>query len=177
MTTQIKAAFEIGSWDETPFEDGDDETKLTEALVTKRYSGDIEGTSTTKWLMAYAPDKSATYVGIEHITGTIGGRRGGLVLMHDGEFADGVATAVCASCRAPVSWLARPEREVPRRSGRLAATRSRRLSAIAPVSGGNPPVATGPHRVGVTRIRHLPWSTIACRYSSQSGCSPEMERK
>ncbi len=94
MTTQIKAAFEIGSWDETPFEDGDDETKLTEALVTKRYSGDIEGTSTTKWLMSYAPDKSATYVGIEHITGTIGGRRGGVVLMHDGEFADGVATAV-----------------------------------------------------------------------------------
>ncbi|MGZ5391026.1 MAG: DUF3224 domain-containing protein [Mycobacterium sp.] len=76
MTTQIKTAFEIGSWDETPFEDGDDETKLTEALVTKRYSGDNEGTSTTKWLMPYAPDKSATYVGIEHITGTIGGRRG-----------------------------------------------------------------------------------------------------
>jgi hypothetical protein len=94
MTTQIKAAFEIGSWDETPFEDGDDETKLTEALVSKRYSGDIDGTSTTKWLMAYAEDKSATYVGIEHITGTVGGRRGGLVLMHDGEYADGVATAV-----------------------------------------------------------------------------------
>lgn len=94
MSTQIKAAFEIGSWDETPFEDGDEETKLTEALVTKRYSGDIEGTSTTKWLMSYAPDKSAAYVGIEHITGTIGGRRGGVVLMHDGEFADGVATAV-----------------------------------------------------------------------------------
>ncbi|MFI5506022.1 DUF3224 domain-containing protein [Mycobacterium sp. NPDC051804] len=94
MTTQISATFEIGSWDETPFEDGDDETKLTEALVTKRYSGDIEGTSTTKWLMSYAPDKSAAYVGIEHITGTFGGRRGGLVLLHDGEFADGVATAV-----------------------------------------------------------------------------------
>jgi hypothetical protein len=94
MTTQIKAAFEIGSWDETPFEDGDDETKLTEALVSKRYSGDIDGTSMTKWLMAYAEDKSATYVGIEHITGTVGGRRGGLVLLHDGEYADGVASAV-----------------------------------------------------------------------------------
>ncbi|WP_006242394.1 DUF3224 domain-containing protein [Mycolicibacterium tusciae] len=98
MTTQIRAAFEIAGWDETPFGDGDseadEETKLTEALVKKRYSGDIDGTSTTKWLMAYAPDKSATYVGIEHIAGTIGGRRGGLVLMHDGEYADGVATAV-----------------------------------------------------------------------------------
>ncbi|AEV73047.1 Protein of unknown function (DUF3224) [Mycolicibacterium rhodesiae NBB3] len=98
MTTQINALFEIASWDETPFEDGDsegdEETKLTEALVKKRYSGDIDATSTTKWLMAYAPDKSATYVGVEHVTGIVGGRRGGLVLMHDGKFTDGVATAV-----------------------------------------------------------------------------------
>lgn len=93
MSTHISAAFEIASWDETPFEAGDEETKLTEALVKKNYSGDIDGASTTKWLMAYAPDKSATYVGIEHISGTVDGRRGGLVLMHDGEFTDGVATA------------------------------------------------------------------------------------
>ena len=70
MSRHIEATFEIGSWDETPFEDGDEDAKLTEALVAKRYDGDIKGTSTTKWLMAYAPDKSALYVGIEHITGT-----------------------------------------------------------------------------------------------------------
>jgi uncharacterized protein (TIGR02118 family) len=29
--------------------------------------------------------------------------------------------------------------------------------------GGKPPVATGPHRRGVTRIRHLPWSSMARR--------------
>jgi hypothetical protein len=40
---------------------------LTEALVSKNYSGDAKGTSTTKWLMAYAPDKTALYVGIERI--------------------------------------------------------------------------------------------------------------
>jgi Protein of unknown function (DUF3224) len=94
MNTHIEATFEIAGWDETPFGDGDEDTKLTEALVQKRYSGEIEGESTTKWLMSYAPDKSATYVGIEHIKGTVGGRRGGLVLIHDGEFRDGVATAV-----------------------------------------------------------------------------------
>ena len=48
--------------------------------------GDIDGTSTTKWLMAYAPDKTATFVGIEQIKGTVGGKRGGLVLLHDGTF-------------------------------------------------------------------------------------------
>jgi len=93
MTRHIETRFEVASWDETPFEGGDDATKLTEALVSKRYDGDIEGTSTTKWLLAYAPDKSALFVGVEHITGTIGGKKGGIVLLHDGEYRDGVASA------------------------------------------------------------------------------------
>ena len=93
MSRHIEARFEIASWDETPFEGGDDATKLTEALVSKRYEGDIKGTSTTKWLMAYSPDKSALFVGIEHITGTIGGKTGGIVVLHDGEYRDGVASA------------------------------------------------------------------------------------
>jgi hypothetical protein len=93
MSRHIEARFQIASWDETPFEDGDESTKLTEALVSKRYEGDIQGTSTTKWLMAYAPDKSALFVGVEHITGTIGGKDGGVVLIHDGEYRDGVAAA------------------------------------------------------------------------------------
>jgi hypothetical protein len=93
MSRHIETRFEVASWDETPFEDGDDTTKLTEARVSKRYDGDIEGTSTTKWLMAYAPDESALFVGVEHITGTIGGKKGGIVLLHDGEYRDGVASA------------------------------------------------------------------------------------
>jgi hypothetical protein len=93
MSRHIEAQFEIASWDETPFEDGDDATKLTEALVAKRYQGDIKGTSTTKWLLTYSSDKSALFVGVEFITGTIGGIRGGIVLLHDGEYRDGVAAA------------------------------------------------------------------------------------
>jgi hypothetical protein len=94
MSKHIEATFEIASWDETPFDESVGTAKLTEALVAKKYSGDVEGTSTTKWLMAYAPDKTATYVGIERIEGTIGGRRGSLVLLHDGVFRDGAATAM-----------------------------------------------------------------------------------
>jgi hypothetical protein len=93
MSRHIEARFEIASWDETPFEDGNDATKLTEALVSKRYDGDIKGTSTTKWLLTYAADKSALFVGVEHIAGTIGGRKGSVVLLHDGEYRDGVAAA------------------------------------------------------------------------------------
>ena len=43
MNTQIEASFEIANWDETPFDDGDGVSKLTEALVEKKYSGDIDG--------------------------------------------------------------------------------------------------------------------------------------
>jgi hypothetical protein len=93
MTARIEAPFEIANWDETPFDDGVGVSKLTEALVAKKYSGDIDGTSMTKWLMAYAPDKTAKYVGIERIKGTIGGKRGSLVLLHDGAFEGGAATA------------------------------------------------------------------------------------
>jgi hypothetical protein len=93
MSRHIEARFEIASWDETPFEDNDETSKLTEALVSKRYSGGINGTSTTKWLMAYTPDKTALYVGAERIRGTVGGRNGSLVLLHDGAYQDGVATA------------------------------------------------------------------------------------
>ena len=93
MAAHIEARFEVTNWDETPFDDGVGVSKLTEALVGKKYSGDIDGTSTTKWLMAYSPDKTANYVGIERIKGTVGGKRGSLVLLHDGTFADGAATA------------------------------------------------------------------------------------
>ncbi|MDT5211235.1 MAG: hypothetical protein QOF67_3650 [Mycobacterium sp.] len=92
MSRHIEARFEIASWDETPFEGSDDATKLTEALVSKRYEGDIEGNSTTKWLLAYAADKSAQFVGVEHIAGTIGGKKGSIVLLHEGGYRDGVAS-------------------------------------------------------------------------------------
>lgn len=93
MTTEIRAAFEIKSWDEKPFDEAVGVAKLTKASVAKEYSGDVEGSSATEWLMVYHPDKSAVFVGLERIKGTIGGRRGSLVLQHVGKFEDDVAKA------------------------------------------------------------------------------------
>lgn len=93
MTSRIEATFEITAWEETPFDEGTGVAKLTEALVSKQYSGDIDATSTTKWLMAYAPDKSATFIGLERIKGTFGGKHGSLVLQHSGTFENGSADA------------------------------------------------------------------------------------
>ena len=93
MTSEITASFEIEAWDEHPFDEAVGVAKLTRASVAKEYSGDIEGTSATEWLMAYHPDKSAAFVGLERIKGAIGGRRGSLVLQHVGTFEDGAAKA------------------------------------------------------------------------------------
>jgi hypothetical protein len=60
---------------------------------------------------------------------------------------------------------------------RLPTTGSDQPSSRAATSAGNPPVAIGPERVGVIRISDLSWMRMASRYASQSGCSPEMQRK
>jgi hypothetical protein len=88
----VQATFEIQSWDEQPFDEWDD-GKLTKASITKRYSGDIEGDAVLEYLLAYRPDGTAGFVGIERITGAFDGRDGALVLQQVGSFADGAAVA------------------------------------------------------------------------------------
>ncbi|MGI8696294.1 MAG: DUF3224 domain-containing protein [Mycobacteriales bacterium] len=93
MSNKISATIEIKRWEEEPFDEGAGIAKLTRASVEKVYSGDITGTSATESLMAYAPDETASFVGIDRIKGTVWGMTGTLVLQHVGTFEDGVATA------------------------------------------------------------------------------------
>lgn len=93
MTVRVKAEFQVTSWEETPFDERTGVAKLTEALVSKDYSGDIDGTSNTKWLMAYEPDGTATFIGLERIRGTIAGKHGSLVVQHIGKYENGSADA------------------------------------------------------------------------------------
>ena len=91
MYARLAAKFDVEKWDESPFDDRSDAPKLTRAVVTKQYSGDIEGSSTTEWLMTYLEDGSAQFVGLERISGSINGREGSFVLRHVGSFKDGAA--------------------------------------------------------------------------------------
>jgi len=92
----IKASFDVTSWNEEPFDQQKDLPKLTRATVTKSYSGEVDGVSDTVWLMAYAGDGSARFIGLERICGTVNGRKGTLVVEHSGTFKDGAATASLA---------------------------------------------------------------------------------
>ena len=117
MTTELNATFEVKQWDEQPFDEGDGDAKLTNAHVAKEYSGDIDGTSATEWVMAYADDGTAAFVGIERIRGAIGGEDGTLVLKHVGTFEHGAAvatlevlsgTGACAGARGDGDFRADP---------------------------------------------------------------------
>src|SRR5688572_11185171 len=87
---KLEATFEIAGWDEKPFEESDG-GKLTRASVKTTYAGDIEGESVLEYLMSYGPDGAVSYVGMEKVGGTLGGRHGAVVLRHIGTFTDGAA--------------------------------------------------------------------------------------
>ena len=91
MKQTANARFAIKAWDEKPYREGADQPKLTKATVTKAYSGDIDGEGHVEYLMVYRGDGTATYVGIEQINGSLGGKTGSFVLERTGVFEDGQA--------------------------------------------------------------------------------------
>ena len=91
MKKTANARFAIKSWDETPYNEGQDRPKLTRATVTKTYTGDIDGEGQVEYLMMYRSDGSATFVGLERVVGRIGGNTGTFVLQRTGTFESGQA--------------------------------------------------------------------------------------
>ena len=91
MKQTANARFAIKGWDEKPYSEGPDLPKLTRASVTKTYSGDIDGDAHVEYLMVYRSDGSATFVGIERVTGQVAGKAGSFVLQRTGVFEGGLA--------------------------------------------------------------------------------------
>lgn len=86
MSTQISGAAAIETWDERTYREIDDGGKLTQATIRLKYTGDLEGESTSETLMCYAADDAATYMGFEHFTGRIGKRAGSFVIRETGTY-------------------------------------------------------------------------------------------
>jgi hypothetical protein len=86
MATKATATFKIKSWDEDRYDELGGGGGLSRASVTQAFSGDIEGDGSVQWLMCYRPDKTADFVGLQRLTGKIGGRTGTVVLTTVGVF-------------------------------------------------------------------------------------------
>lgn len=81
--------FDVTSMTEDPYEELDGGIKLTHASGAQTFRGAIDGDGLVHWLMLYRADKTATFVGLQRITGTVDGRRGSFVLAAEGEHGAG----------------------------------------------------------------------------------------
>ncbi len=82
---------------------------LTRIHVEESFSGDINGDGIVEFLQAALADGSASFVGIERVTGDLGGRRGTFLLQDAGTVQDNIVSGdsfVIARVRAPGSWPA-----------------------------------------------------------------------
>jgi hypothetical protein len=87
---KINGSFQVASWDESAYEEREG-LRLTKAEVTQRFEGDIAGDGSAQWLMAYQPNGTARFVGLQLVDGEVAGRRGTFVLETTGEFDGAVA--------------------------------------------------------------------------------------
>src|SRR4051812_3096942 len=93
MKRHAKSTFKVVNWDEKTYEEMAEGKKLNKAKVTYTYEGDLVGESLSESLMAYPGENIASFVGLERITGTLGGRSGSFVLQGSGTYDGQVARA------------------------------------------------------------------------------------
>jgi uncharacterized protein DUF3224 len=82
--THATGSIEVKTYDPKSYEEVDGGPSLAEIHVTETFSGDIEGEGVVRFLQASRDDGSATFVGIERVTGSIAGREGSFLLQDSG---------------------------------------------------------------------------------------------
>lgn len=80
MTNTATASFTVNGWDPQSTEKAED-TEFSRVLLTKTFTGDVEGTSAVEMLTAVNGTSSA-YVAFERLSVSVDGRKGGFVLHH-----------------------------------------------------------------------------------------------
>src|SRR4051794_4111916 len=86
-----EARFEVTGWDEQDVT-GWGGGKITRASVTQTATGDVTGEAKTEFLMSYAADGTAHYVGLVRIDGALAGVEGSFVVESIGDFDGGAAS-------------------------------------------------------------------------------------
>ncbi len=91
--TKASGTFEVLTGADDPIDELGDGIKRTHASGTQAFSGDIDGDGSIHWLMLYRGDKTAHLLGLQRITGSVGGRRGSFVIAAEGDH-DGSASRI-----------------------------------------------------------------------------------
>jgi catechol 2,3-dioxygenase-like lactoylglutathione lyase family enzyme len=84
---RLNAVITVHKYEPTPYEEPTEGPVLTRIHVQERFSGDIDGDGVVEFLQAGRADGSASFVGIERVTGQVAGRQGTFLLQDAGTVA------------------------------------------------------------------------------------------
>ena len=76
--THARAVITVHKYEPAAYDEPADGPVLTRIHVEESFTGDISGEGAVEFLQAAAADGSASFVGIERVTGSVGGRTGHL---------------------------------------------------------------------------------------------------
>jgi Protein of unknown function (DUF3224) len=86
------AVITVHKYEPTAYDDRSEGMALSRIHVEESFAGDIEGDGVVEFLQAARADGSATFVGIERITGSVAGRAGTFLLQDAGTVAGNVVS-------------------------------------------------------------------------------------
>jgi len=90
--TRADAVITVHKYEPAAYDEPADGPVLTKIHVEESFSGDISGDGVVEFLQAARADGSASFVGIERVTGTVGGRHGTFLLQDAGTVAGGIVS-------------------------------------------------------------------------------------
>lgn len=82
--TRANALITVHTYEPAAYDQPAQGPELTRIHVAESFSGDIAGDGVVEFLQAAHPDGSASFVGIERVSGSVGGRAGTFLLQDTG---------------------------------------------------------------------------------------------
>ena len=90
--TRANAVITVHKYEPAAYDESAEGPTLTRIHVEENFSGDISGGGVAEFLQAARADGSASFVGIERVTGAIGGREGTFLLQDAGTVQDNIVS-------------------------------------------------------------------------------------
>jgi Protein of unknown function (DUF3224) len=91
-TTHATAQITVQVYEPAAYDEPADGPSLIRLHVEETFDGDIAGSGVVEFLQAARADGTASFVGIERITGSVGSRHGTFLLQDQGTAASGVVS-------------------------------------------------------------------------------------
>ena len=90
--TRASAVITVHTYEPVAYDEPAEGPALTRIHVEESFSGDISGAGMVEFLQAARPDGTASFVGIERVTGTLAGREGTFLLQDAGTVQDSIVS-------------------------------------------------------------------------------------